>query len=51
MNIIEIALVALMVGIVIWMSRQHTKLKNLEERTNDTFSRVQGIINKERAEK
>ena len=51
MNIIEIALVALMVGIVIWIAWQHTKLKNLEERTKDTFSRVQGIINRERAEK
>ena len=51
MSIIEIALAALMVGIVIWMARQHTKLKNLEERTNDTFSRVQDFINEERAEK
>ena len=51
MNGIEIALVALMVVILVWTVCQHTKLKNLEERTNDTFSRVQGIINKERAEK
>ena len=51
MNIIGIALVALMVGIIIWIAWQHTKLKNLEERTEDTFSRVQGIINKERSGK
>ena len=51
MNIIEIALVALMVGIIIWIAWQHTKLKNLEERTKDTLSRVQGIINKERSGK
>ena len=51
MNIIEIALVALMVGIVIWMAWQHTKLNNLEERTEDTFSRVQGIVNELRSGK
>ena len=51
MNGIEITLAALMVLIIVWMARQHTKLKNLEERTNDTFSRVQGIINRERAKK
>lgn len=51
MNIIEIALVAIMVVILVWMACQHTKLKNLEERTEDTFSRVQGIINKERSGK
>ena len=51
MNIIEIALVALMVGIIIWIAWQHTKLKNLEERTEDTFSRVQGIVNELRSGK
>ena len=51
MNSVEIALVALMVGIVIWMAWQHAELRNLKERTKDTFSRVQGIINKERSGK
>lgn len=51
MNIIEIALVAIMVVILVWMACQHTKLKNLEERTKDTFSGVQKIIDRERAEK
>ena len=51
MNIIDIALLVLVVGIVIWIACQHTKLKNLEKRTEDTFSRVQGIINRERAGK
>ena len=51
MNIIEIALVALMVGIVIWMAWHEYRLDRLERRTKDTFSRVQGIIKKERAKK
>ena len=51
MNIIEIALVALMVGIVIWMAWHEYRLDRLERRTKDTFSRVQGIIHRERAEK
>ena len=51
MNIIEIALVSIMVVILVWMACQHTKLKNLEERTKDTFSRVQGIVNELRSGK
>ena len=51
MNIIEIALLVLVVGIVILIACQHTKLKNLEERTEDTFSRVQGIVNELRSGK
>ena len=51
MSIIEIALAALMVLIIVWMAWHEYRIDRLERRTNDTFSRVQGIINKERAEK
>lgn len=51
MNIIEIALLVLVVGIVIWIAWQHAELRNLKERTEDTFSRVQGIVNELRSGK
>ena len=51
MNGIEIALAALMAFIIVWMAWQEYRFDRLERRTKDTFSRVQGIINKERAEK
>ncbi len=51
MNGIEITLAALMVLIIVWMAWHEYRLDRLERRTKDTFSRVQGIINRERAKK
>jgi len=51
MNGIEIALAALMAFIIVWMAWHEYRLDRLERRTKDTFSQVQEIINKERAEK
>ena len=51
MSIIEIALAALMVLIIEWMAWHEYRIDRLERRTKDTFSKVQEIINKERAKK
>ena len=51
MNGIEIALAALMVLIIVWMAWHEYRFDRLERRTKDTFSKVQEIINRERAEK
>ena len=51
MSIIEIALAALMVLIIVWMAWHEYRLDQLERRTRDTFSRVQDFINEERAKK
>ena len=49
--IMDIVLAGGFAALAIIVAIQRSKLRNLEERTEDTFSRVQGIINKERAEK
>ena len=51
MSIIEIALAALMVLTIAWVAWHESRLDQLERRTKDTFSKVQEIINKERAKK
>ncbi len=51
MNCIEITLAALMVLTIAWVAWHESRLDQLERRTKDTFSKVQEIINKERAKK
>ena len=55
MNGIEIALFVimfvLMAIIIVWMAWHEYRLDRLERRTKDTFSKVQEIINRERAGK
>lgn len=49
--IMDLILAGGFAALAIIVAIQHTELRNLKERTKDTFSRVQGIINKERSGK
>lgn len=49
--IMDLILAGGFAALAIIVAIQHAKLKNLEERTKDTFSRVQGIVNELRSGK